>query len=619
MHKLPGIFGRISTFCAAYRAVIFVNQCNMGRISVYFLLNLTTLKTFVLYILLAFLAVMPLAGQNDADKYSGAYDMFNSLPLKELSEKGDEYFKREVMDSALFCFSLVCKRYNQDMPPADKSVCAHAYLGSGNVHYTMYDYNQAQNMYFRALEIAQEVSDSTQLFRVYNNLGIVYAAFNDMNKAMDYYKKAYAGIEKSSDDELKYKVLNNLLGTYSDMKDSKNLRLCLEQIEKLNVDYPAKDVICMFARGWIEQIEHRPEMAIMYHKHALALSDSLNLPPRYVCSSLNFIAESFMDMERYDSAEVYLLRCADIAVQEGLLDTQVYAYRELANIYNKRHRVDLYSKYLLLYQQVSDSVENLNDYRSLRNMEFLYEMNRMNKYIEDMHTEQLLKEERLKSQQQKLNTVAVALAIAICLLVAVYIQKRQLQQSYREIFMRNKEIVESEEAAKRQYMAYQSELKKKDEEIEQLVKRIGELTAVPEPAEEPVQPAKDAQTKYQSSSLTSEQKEKLLQAINEVMDNTLEFCNVDFTLEKMAVLTGSKAKYVSQVINETYGKNFNRYVNEYRIKEARLRLMNTEEYGNYTVRAIAQSVGFKSNSNFNILFKELTGITPSIYQEMAKK
>ena len=309
-----------------------------------------------------------------------------------------------------------------------------------------------------------------------------------MNKAMDYYNKAYKGIEKSSDDELKYKVLNNLLGTYSNMKDSRNLRLCLEQIEKLKVENPAKDVICMFARGWIEQIEHRPEMAIMYHKHALELSDSLNLPPRYVCSSLNFIAESFMDMERYDSAEVYLLRCADIAVREGLLDTQVYTYRELANIYNKRHRVDLYSKYLLLYQQVSDSVENLNDYRSLRNMEFLYEMNRMNKYIEDMHTEQLLKEERLKSQQQKRNTIAVELSIAICLLVAVSIQKRQLQQSYREIFMRNKEILESEEAAKRQYMAYQSELKKKDEEIEQLVKRIGELTAVPEPAEEPAQP-----------------------------------------------------------------------------------------------------------------------------------
>ena len=208
-------------------------------------------------------------------------------------------------------------------------------------------------------------------------------------------------------------------------------------------------------------------------------------------------------------------------------------------------------------------------------------------------------------------------------LILTYRQKHQLQRSYKDIFKRNQEIVESDKQAKQRDLKYKEEIKKKDESIAQLQQQIAELSIDnvddPElPANVEPKPNGDPPQKYQGSSLSKEQKEQLLQAINEVMDNTLEFCNVDFTLEKMAYLTNSKTKYVSQIINEVYGKNFNRFVNEYRIKEARSRLMNTETYGNYTVKAIAQSVGFKSNTNFNQLFKELTGITPSMYQDMAQ-
>lgn len=61
------------------------------------------------------------------------------------------------------------------------------------------------------------------------------------------------------------------------------------------------------------------------------------------------------------------------------------------------------------------------------------------------------------------------------------------------------------------------------------------------------------------------------------------------------------------------------FVNEYRIKEARRRLMDIHTYGNFTIASIAIDVGFKSNANFNLVFKKVTGITPSVYQMMAKK
>lgn len=101
------------------------------------------------------------------------------------------------------------------------------------------------------------------------------------------------------------------------------------------------------------------------------------------------------------------------------------------------------------------------------------------------------------------------------------------------------------------------------------------------------------------------------------MENKYEICDCDFSLDKLATLIGSNSRYVSQIINDTYGKNFRTYINEYRIKEAQLRLMNTAVYGNYTIKAIAESVGYKSHANFIIIFKKITGIAPSMYQKMA--
>ena len=51
---------------------------------------------------------------------------------------------------------------------------------------------------------------------------------------------------------------------------------------------------------------------------------------------------------------------------------------------------------------------------------------------------------------------------------------------------------------------------------------------------------------------------------------------------------------------------------------ARERLIDVEKYGNYTIKGIAESVGFKSPTTFINVFKKTVGLTPSMYQNMAK-
>ena len=76
------------------------------------------------------------------------------------------------------------------------------------------------------------------------------------------------------------------------------------------------------------------------------------------------------------------------------------------------------------------------------------------------------------------------------------------------------------------------------------------------------------------------------------------------------------ASTLSEVVNVVFQKNFRAWLNEYRIKQAMLRLEDTEHYGNYTIKAISESVGYKSQATFISVFTKLTGLKPRIYQKL---
>lgn len=114
-----------------------------------------------------------------------------------------------------------------------------------------------------------------------------------------------------------------------------------------------------------------------------------------------------------------------------------------------------------------------------------------------------------------------------------------------------------------------------------------------------------------------EKKQKLLGQINEVLNNVSSISDPEFSLQKLAEAVGSNTKYVSQVINEYYNKNFKTLLNEYRLREATRRLNDQEHYGNMTIQAIYEEVGYKNAVSFIRAFKRMYGITPSEYQKKA--
>jgi len=97
-----------------------------------------------------------------------------------------------------------------------------------------------------------------------------------------------------------------------------------------------------------------------------------------------------------------------------------------------------------------------------------------------------------------------------------------------------------------------------------------------------------------------------------------QFQNANLTLKSLSSSLHVSPQILSQVINQKSEKNFNNFVNAFRIEEAK-RLLPLEEFKNQTIAAIAYEVGFNSISSFNTAFKKQTGETPMTYRQQLLK
>ncbi|MDM8001400.1 MAG: helix-turn-helix transcriptional regulator [Bacteroidota bacterium] len=120
--------------------------------------------------------------------------------------------------------------------------------------------------------------------------------------------------------------------------------------------------------------------------------------------------------------------------------------------------------------------------------------------------------------------------------------------------------------------------------------------------------------RYAKSGLRDDQADEYLTRLLRFMDDEKPFLNGDLTISDLARKTGIPKHYITEVLNEKYGRNFFSFINEYRVREVLSRI-NDPRYQHYTILAIAFDSGFNSKSTFNSFFKAYTGKTPSTYRQ----
>ncbi|QRR01386.1 helix-turn-helix domain-containing protein [Dyadobacter sandarakinus] len=122
----------------------------------------------------------------------------------------------------------------------------------------------------------------------------------------------------------------------------------------------------------------------------------------------------------------------------------------------------------------------------------------------------------------------------------------------------------------------------------------------------PEQPAADAAKS--AIVLTPEQKRLHEQLLN-VMDAEKPYLNPDLSLADLARRMKLNTTSISQLINAGSGKNFNDFINAYRIMEFKKQVL-MPAHAHLSLLGIALDCGFNSKATFNRAFKKQDNLSP---------
>ncbi|WP_299218995.1 helix-turn-helix transcriptional regulator [uncultured Aquimarina sp.] len=106
----------------------------------------------------------------------------------------------------------------------------------------------------------------------------------------------------------------------------------------------------------------------------------------------------------------------------------------------------------------------------------------------------------------------------------------------------------------------------------------------------------------------------------QAMEDNHKFLTTNLTITSLSKQLKTNPNYLSKIVNTYKGKRFGQYINELRITYVITRLQSDPKFRKYTVKAIAQEIGFNSQDAFSKAFYKNTGIHPSYFiKELEKK
>lgn len=118
--------------------------------------------------------------------------------------------------------------------------------------------------------------------------------------------------------------------------------------------------------------------------------------------------------------------------------------------------------------------------------------------------------------------------------------------------------------------------------------------------------------RYERSRIKGLDIQQIIQRLYEIMEDEKAFADEELSLPDLAKELNISAHQLSEILNEHIQKNFNTFVNEFRVKEAQKLLL---EEPDRSILSIGVAVGFNSNTTFCTVFSKMTGMSPKQYRK----
>ena len=515
------------------------------------------------------------------------YDIWKDLPSPTLLDMGNAYWHSDKIDSALVCFMILSNRYSERQSEKEKKFSCGATVGVADLYLQQYfDYQMANRYILKAEKIATANHFEKQLAHIYTAKACLAEELNNLSSnyqsrpILKLWKKAYRQAVNSQDMESACLCAVNLVSLGVGNGMGNEIEEELKDFQRIDIpdSIPFKDYVIKLCLGATAFNHKDYEQALNVFK-SLTNVVFRDLHPsnaaQFNISSLSLQSIALDSLHRDVEVLQAFKEIERITTEQHIENYRIAALCLIRNYYANHGNTALAREYELKYYKAKDEFINRSKLLSVDQQKFLLEVEELGEEVKDLETQQRIRDLVIAG-------IGLLALLVIGILAYVWRNYKSTQQRNLLLFQKNQELL-ALEVLEKERKAQLAEAKK-----------------------------------YKSSPMDDPAKDELLQRLCDIMESNTEIYDEAFTLDQLASLVGSNPNYVSQVINEKKGCNFNTFVNEYRIKEACRRLTDTEQYGGLTIEAIGQSLGFKSRTNFTATFKRFTGMTPTAYQRMAR-
>lgn len=544
-----------------------------------------------------------------SEAYGQAYA---TMEVRDLVSRADVFKSLGQTDSAIFYYACGYNRFRNDLPDKERYWCAIATLRLADVYYYAANYSLCLELYIKGLKMIEGCTRRDHIAEFYIGLGNVYWLFEDLDGAGVCYETGYKLSLELGDTVSQRRIANHLSGIYCYTKRDSKAREMINVANRLNRDTVTQLYMNMLIEGLLAVNEGNTDKAALLFRQSGRYAKAHHMHPKYECSSYDELYTMYMNLGKTDSMSYYLHKTYDILTEHPMFNMLPKCLKNMARLYEQQgdfQKANLFrEKYIDLY----DSIFEVRKVNKLRIMQVLYKAGKLNNNIDSLKTRQQQYVMTIEKQRVVIFVVGGILLLAAAVAWLIYHQRCKFRFLYKKLYTLNNELTDALEQSRVRQPKPEEPLRETVETVVTDAEQQEEKDGSDE------LPSDSGADDVRATQLSPEVKEKLLVDIAGVMENTLEFCNAEFSLKRLAILVNSNSTYVSRAINEKYHKNFSSFLNSYRVREVCKRLKDQEHYENYTIRAIAESVGYKSQTTFIKAFKEEIGMSPSVYQKIVK-
>ncbi|NOR87249.1 MAG: tetratricopeptide repeat protein [Bacteroidales bacterium] len=390
----------------------------------------------------------------------------------------------------------------------------------------------------RNLELCKQINDTVFMEGCYINLATSNMRLGNKKEAFEYYDKALKFGSTIKDDKGQIFIYNNI-GTY-----------------------------------YFHQNDF--DSANYYFKKGLNAIADKNTNSNTAAIYAN-IAETDYYLGDYGEAVKNAQTSIKYFDNKNMVTDASNSYQILIKAFAKLGKTDNLTEYLDHYIEIQQVSVNKRKTEHAAKLKILYDINKFELEIETLTAENELKESKLAASMLKLYLAGVVIFLGLIILVVIIIQNARIKKSHKKIVDEHMKSFKVE--------AENIKLKK-------VIRN----------------------EKFLSTDVLKETETEniLFSQIVDILETKNLYKNPDFNLNLLSKELNTNRSYVSKAINIGVNKTFVEFVNDYRVAESK-RLLCNKDTKQLTIEAIGKEAGFNSKSTFFRVFKSITGVTPSFF------